>query len=147
MNRILDYDNLSKQIQYWIASYAHQNNIKSLVVGVSGGIDSAVVSKLCAETGLPTIVVTMPIHSSSKNTKLSEQHASQLNFDYPDNVTWIDLDLASTFDKFRSTVDTFANSELAYANTKSRLRMVTLYQIAASNGGIVVGTGNKVEIS
>lgn len=145
MNRILDYDNLSKQIQYWIVSYAHQNNIKSLVVGVSGGIDSAVVSKLCAETGLPTIVVTMPIHSSAKNTKLSEQHASQLNFDYPDNVTWIDVDLTSTFDKFQSTVDTFASSELGYANTKSRLRMITLYQIAASNGGIVVGTGNKVE--
>ena len=70
MNRILDYDNLSKQIQYWIVSYAHKNNIKSLVVGVSGGIDSAVVSKLCAETGLPTIVVSMPIHSSPKNTKL-----------------------------------------------------------------------------
>ena len=145
MNRILDYDNLSKQIQYWIVSYAHKNNIKSLVVGVSGGIDSAVVSKLCAETGLPTIVVSMPIHSSPKNTKLSERHASQLNFDYPDNVTWIDVDLTSTFDKFRSTVDTFASSELAYANTKSRLRMITLYQIAASNGGIVVGTGNKVE--
>jgi NAD+ synthase len=145
MNRILDYSNLSEKIQNWITSYVNNNGIKCLVVGVSGGIDSAVVSTLCAETGIPTIVVGMPIHSSAKNTKLSEKHISQLCFDYPHNVTGLNVDLTSTFDKFKSTIDKIADSELAFANTKSRLRMITLYQIAASRNGIVVGTGNKVE--
>jgi len=145
MNRILDYSNLSEKIQNWITSYVNNNGIKCLVVGVSGGIDSAVVSTLCAETGIPTIVVGMPIHSSAKNTKLSEKHISQLCFDYPHNVTGLNVDLTSTFDKFKSTIDKIADSELAFANTKSRLRMITLYQIATSKGGIVVGTGNKVE--
>ena len=120
-------------------------SIKGFVVGVSGGIDSAVVSTLCAETGLPTYVMTMPLHSKEENTELSEAHAYGLVEKYP-NVTMVNVDLTRTYDTLMTWVDdTFTGNELANANTKSRLRMVSLYQVAGSVGGIVVGTGNKVE--
>ena len=115
------------------------------MVGVSGGIDSAVVSTLCAETELPTYVLTMPLHSKKENTLLSDTHATAL-VDYYPNVTLVNVDLSETYDKFISNIDdTFTGNKLANANTKSRLRMVTLYQIAGTVGGVVVGTGNKVE--
>jgi NAD+ synthase len=146
MNRIIDYKNLSIKIQDWIKSYVNENGISTLVVGVSGGIDSAVVSTLCAETGIPTIVVGMPINSSPENTKLSDLQISLLSAKY-DNVEGYYIDLSPVFESFKShkAFDKRFNSELGFANTKSRLRMVSLYQIAASVGGIVIGTGNKVE--
>ena len=146
MNRIIDYENLSIKIQDWIKSYVNENGVSTLVVGVSGGIDSAVVSTLCAETGIPTIVVGMPINSSPENTKLSDLQISLLSAKY-DNVEGYYIDLSPVFESFKShkAFDKRFNSELGFANTKSRLRMVSLYQIAASSGGIVIGTGNKVE--
>ena len=145
MIRIDDYEELKTKIVNWISDYCWKYNIKSLVVGVSGGIDSAVVSTLCAETGLPTYVLTMPLHSKEDNTELSDAHASALVDKYP-NVTNVNVDLTETYDKFMLNVDdTFTDNQLANANTKSRLRMVSLYQVAGSVGGIVVGTGNKVE--
>jgi NAD+ synthase len=145
MNRIIDYENLSNKIQEWIINYATENNLQVLVVGVSGGIDSAVVSTLCAKTGIPTIVVGMPINSNLENTRLSDLQIALLSRTYS-NVEGYNVDLSSAFSSFKShkVFDRF-NSELGFANTKSRLRMITLYQIAASVGGIVVGTGNKVE--
>ena len=145
MIRIDDYEQLKTRIVNWIKDYYWKYNIKALVVGVSGGIDSAVVSTLCAETGLPTYVLTMPLHSKEGNTELSDAHAHQLVEKYS-NVTLVNVDLTETYDKFMYCVDdTFSINQLANANTKSRLRMVTLYQVAGSVGGIVVGTGNKVE--
>ena len=145
MIRIDDYEQLKTRIVNWIKDYYWKYNIKALVVGVSGGIDSAVVSTLCAETGLPTYVLTMPLHSKKGNTELSDAHAKALVEKYY-NVTNVNVDLSETYDKLMLHVDdTFTGNELANANTKSRLRMVTLYQIAGSVGGIVVGTGNKVE--
>ena len=145
MIRIDDYEELKTKIVNWISDYCWKYNIKALVVGVSGGIDSAVVSTLCAETGLPTYVLTMPLHSKEGNTELSDAHAEALVEKYY-NVTNVNVDLSETYDKFMLHVDdTFTGNQLANANTKSRLRMVTLYQIAGSVGGIVVGTGNKVE--
>ena len=145
MIRIDDYDELKTKIVNWISDYCWKYNIKSLVVGVSGGIDSAVVSTLCAETGLPTYVLTMPLHSKEENTELSNAHAAALVEKYY-NVTNVNVDLSETYDKFILHVDdTFTGNDLANANTKSRLRMVSLYQVAGSVGGIVVGTGNKVE--
>ena len=147
MIRIKDYEDLKKDIVRWLADYywMHSGNIKAFVVGVSGGIDSAVVSTLCAETGLPTYVLTMPLHSKKENTLLSDTHATAL-VDYYPNVTLVNVDLSETYDKFISNIDdTFTGNKLANANTKSRLRMVTLYQIAGTVGGVVVGTGNKVE--
>ena len=145
MNRIKDYLELKNRIVTWISDYYWKYNIKALVVGVSGGIDSAVVSTLCAETRLPTYVLTMPLLSKKENTALSDGHALGLVKRYS-NVTNVNVDLTDAYKVFNLTVDDeFTKNELANANTKSRLRMVTLYQVAGSVGGIVVGTGNKVE--
>ena len=147
MNRIKEYEVLKDDIVKWLADYywMHSGNIKGFVVGVSGGIDSAVVSTLCAETGLPTYAVTMPLHSKDENTELSEAHAYGLVEKYS-NVTMVNVDLTRTYDTMMTWVDdTFTGNELANANTKSRLRMTTLYQIAGAQKCIVVGTGNKVE--
>ena len=155
MNRIEDYSKLQFDIDKWIKDYYYFHGIQSLVVGVSGGIDSAVVSTLCAKTGLPTYVVRMPLESSHQNTKLSDLHAEQLAEKY-DNVTNVQIELSSVYDQLLHNINwwseaqhfdkkEFTSDELSLANTKSRLRMVTLYQIAGAKGGIVVGTGNKVE--
>ena len=145
MNRIKDYSKLKFDIDRWLKDYYYMYNIKAFVVGVSGGIDSAVVSTLCAETELPTYVMTMPLHSKEENTKLSDAHAYKLVEKYS-NVTLVNVDLTRTYEAFMSWMDnTFTGNQLANANTKSRLRMVSLYQVAGSVGGIVVGTGNKVE--
>ena len=150
MNRITDYPELKTRIVSWIKDYSTTNNIKSLVVGVSGGIDSAVVSTLCAETGLPTYVLSMPLLSKVDSDKLSDSHANTLEEKY-NNVTKIRVELSGVYDKFVHSLNWWTGSyqytinELANANTKSRLRMVTLYQVAGTVGGIVVGTGNKVE--
>ena len=145
MNRIDSYEDLTDRIVGWIKDYYWENNIKALVVGVSGGIDSAVVSTLCAKTGLPTYVLTMPLHSKNDNTKLSDLHAKVLMKKYP-NVRVVNIDLSETYETLLFNIDQdFVNDKLANANTKSRLRMVTLYQVAGSVSGIVVGTGNKVE--
>jgi len=155
MNRIKDYSKLEFDIDKWIKDYYYFHGIESLVVGVSGGIDSAVVSTLCAKTGLPTYVVRMPLESSHENTRLSDLHAQQLAEKY-DNVTNVQIELSSVYDSFLKSVNwwsetqhfdkkEFTSDELANANTKARIRMITLYQIAGSKKGIVIGTGNKVE--
>jgi len=136
---------MNKQISKWIKDYAKQNKIKALVVGVSGGIDSAVVSTLCAETGLPTYILTMPIRQSKQTHSLSRKHAEWLTKHYK-NVKEINIELTKVFSVFEKQLLLLGfDSELAFANTRSRLRMVTLYQVAQSVNGIVVGTGNKVE--
>ena len=145
MNRIKDYQQLKFDIDRWLKDYYYFYGIKAFVVGVSGGIDSAVVSTLCAKTDLPTYILTMPLHSKRENTELSNAHAKSLVYKYP-NVFNVNVDLTRTYDSFMSWMDDeFTSNELANANTKSRLRMVALYQVAGSVGGIVVGTGNKVE--
>ena len=144
MNRIENYIELKSKIVTWIKGYADKNKIKSLVVGVSGGIDSAVVSALCAETGMPTYVLGMPIHQNEDQENLSDSHLDWLTCKYT-NVTKLRFDLTNIFDTFVSSMDGYNDNNLALANTRSRIRMITLYQVAGSVGGIVVGTGNKVE--
>ena len=145
MNRIKDYGQLAFDIDRWLKDYYYMYAIKAFVVGVSGGIDSAVVSTLCAKTELPTYVLTMPLHSKEGNTKLSDAHAKALMKKYS-NVRVVNIDLSDTYESLLFNIDQdFVNNKLANANTKSRLRMVSLYQVAGSVGGIVVGTGNKVE--
>ena len=144
MNRITDYYELKLNIVEWIKEYAEKNKINSLVVGVSGGIDSAVVSTLCAETGMPTYVLGMPIHQNEEQESLSEAHLAWLTWKYT-NATRLRFDMTRTFDTFVSSMDGYNENKLALANTRSRIRMITLYQVAGSVGGIVVGTGNKVE--
>jgi len=121
-------------------------------VGISGGIDSSVVSALCAETGLPTIVVQMPIRQNKKLDNRSTMQATWLQERYK-NVTHISMDLTPVFTAFEKKVQPFCAPEqepnpqeqLAFANSRARLRMMTLYQLAQSHSGIVVGTGNRVE--
>jgi len=155
MTRIESYEDLADNIVDWLKDYYWQYNIKAFVVGVSGGIDSAVVSSLCARTGLPTYVVCMPLESKFENTRLSDAHSKALVEKY-DNVKRVEVELFSAYDSLIKSIEwwseaqhfnkrEFTSSELANANTKSRMRMITLYQIAGSVGGIVVGTGNKVE--
>ena len=134
-----------KYIVDWVNDYAKNqaSNIESLVVGVSGGIDSALVSTICAMTKIKTILVKIPVHS--KDISLSKNHCSELQKRH-DNVEVYEIDLSETFDKFKETCSKYNyKEELAFANSKSRLRMLLLYQIAQSTSGIVVGTGNKVE--
>lgn len=132
-----------KHITKWISAYTKKNKINTLVVGISGGIDSAVVSTLCAETGVDTIVVSMPIHQRPEQHYLSNAHGVWLQEKYP-NVTHVTIDLSKTFDAFKENFSVLPNL-LALANSRSRIRMTCLYQIAQSHSGIVVGTGNKVE--
>ena len=144
MNRIDDYDELKHRIVKWIKNYVDDNGIQSLVVGVSGGIDSAVVSTLCAETELPTFPLGMPIHQDSDQESLSDSHLASLERRYK-NVKTLKFNLTEVFEKFKKSLGEYAHDDLSLANTRSRLRMTTLYQIAGKYNGIVVGTGNKVE--
>jgi NAD+ synthase len=136
--------NLATEIVKWIGNYAAENNIKSLVVGVSGGVDSALVSTLCAMTGLPTHCVILPCQTKSGETKRGYNHINWLRGKF-DNINTHTIDLTKTFDQFLQETNVHYSNELAYSNAKSRLRMIALYHVATCNGGIVVGTGNKVE--
>jgi NAD+ synthase len=145
MNRIDDYVNLSDRITKWIRDYVvNSASIKSLVVGVSGGIDSAVVSTLAASTGLPTYALGMPIHQNSEQENLSDKHLEWLESNFS-NVITHKFDLTEVFETFKLSMKEFGINTHALANTRSRLRMVTLYQVAGTVDGIVMGTGNKVE--
>ena len=137
-----------KHIVKWIKTYARSAKIDTLVVGISGGIDSSVVSTLCAETGLKTIVVQMPIRQNRKLDNRSSMQADWLLERYK-NVTYVSMDLTPVFTAFEKKLEPIcrdgADIDLGFANSRARLRMMTLYQIAQSYGGLVVGTGNRVE--
>ena len=140
--------NSEKKVKYisnWIKSYVEQmpNKAQSLVIGISGGIDSSVSSTLSAMTGLKTIVLTMPIKQKENQHDLSLKHQEWLIKKFK-NVEAHTISLDRLFETFSSTLNKFDN-EHGYANSRARLRMTTLYQVAAANKGIVVGTGNKVE--
>ena len=134
-----------KYISNWIKSYVDKmpTRAESLVIGISGGIDSSVSSTLSAMTGLKTIVLTMPIKQKENQHDLSLKHQNWLVQNFK-NVEAHTISLDKLFETFSSTLNKFDN-EHGYANSRARLRMTTLYQVAAANKGIVVGTGNKVE--
>ena len=134
-----------KFISNWIKNYVDQmpNKAQSLVIGISGGIDSSVSSTLSAMTGLKTIVLTMPIKQKENQHDLSLKHQEWLTKKFK-NVEAHTISLDKLFETFSSTLNKFDN-EHGYANSRARLRMTTLYQVASANKGIVVGTGNKVE--
>ena len=134
-----------KFISNWIKSYVDKmpNKAQSLVIGISGGIDSSVSSTLSALTGLKTIVLSMPIKQKPSQHDLSLKHQNWLIKKFK-NVEAHTINLDQLFESFSSTLSKF-NNEHGFANSRARLRMATLYQVAAANKGIVVGTGNKVE--
>lgn len=144
MQRISDYNELSNRISDWMKHYLLNSGMKCFVIGVSGGIDSAVASTLAAQTGLPVYALGIHIHQKPEQRELSTEHLMWLTRIY-ENVSFIQFDLTETFDTFRKSMVGFATDEHALANTRSRLRMVALYQLAGQYRGLVVGTGNKVE--
>ena len=139
---------VSKKIDFikdWILNYVNSMPTKaeSLVIGISGGIDSSVSSTLSAMTGLKTIVISMPIKQKTTQHDLSLKHQEWLKKNFK-NVSGFTIELDDLFGTFEKTLSNF-NNEHGMANSRARLRMSTLYQVAAANKGIVVGTGNKVE--
>ena len=139
---------VSKKIDFikdWILNYVNSMPTKaeSLVIGISGGIDSSVSSTLSAMTGLKTIVISMPIKQKTTQHDLSLKHQEWLKKNFK-NVSGFTIELDDLFSTFEKTLSNF-NNEHGMANSRARLRMSTLYQVAAANNGIVVGTGNKVE--
>ena len=132
-------------IKNWIQNYVNTMPAKanSLVIGISGGIDSSVSSTLCALTGIKTIVLSMPIKQKSTQHDLSLKHQEWLKKNFS-NVEGYTIELDTLFSSFKTSLSKFDN-EHGMANSRARLRMTTLYQVAAANQGIVVGTGNKVE--
>jgi NAD+ synthase len=135
-------------ITQWLTDYVNKTGVKGYVLGVSGGIDSAVVSTLCARTGFPLTVVEMPIHQDVDQVTRAKEHIQFLKDNY-DNVTSVEVDLSNTYD---GMVDVLRQEDVSddqffftMANTRSRLRMVTLYGIAGQKGLLVCGTGNRVE--
>ena len=138
----------SKRIDYikkWILDYCKSmpKEAKTLVVGISGGIDSSVTSTICALTGKKTIVLSMPINQIKEQQDLSLKHQEWLKNKFKNVESYL-VNLDDVFKSFKSSLSEF-NNEHGLANSRARLRMTTLYQVAASNNGIVVGTGNKVE--
>jgi NAD+ synthase len=132
-------------IKNWIKNYCNSMEKKpdSLVVGVSGGIDSAVVSTISAMTGMKVKALSMPIRQLKFQDDLSKAHLKWLKSKFS-NVDEVIINLDEVFNSFEKTLGQF-NNELAFANSRARLRMATLYQVAGANNGIVVGTGNKIE--
>ena len=132
-------------IKDWILNYVNSmpKKAESLVVGISGGIDSSVTSTLCAMTGLKTVVLSMPIKQKSAQRDLSLKHQEWLKKNFK-NVESHTVSLDELFDSFKSSLSNF-NNDHGMANSRARLRMTTLYQVASANKGIVVGTGNKIE--
>ena len=139
---------VSKKIVFikdWILNYINSmpKQATSLVIGISGGIDSSVASTLCAMTGTKTIVLTMPIKQISSQHDLSLKHEKWLKNKFK-NIESRTIELDEVFKSFQSKLSGF-DSEHGLANSRARIRMTTLYQVAAANNGIVVGTGNKIE--
>ena len=140
-------EKVSKHIVEWLKSYAVQAKMEGFVVGVSGGIDSAVTSSLCALTGMRTLCVEMPIHQAISQVSRAEEHISQLKKRFA-NVADVRVDLTPVFEEFKKQVPQStheSNLDLSLANTRARLRMSTLYYFAGLHRYLVAGTGNKVE--
>ena len=139
---VIDY------IVNWMKEYAERARVKGFVVGVSGGIDSAVVSVLAAKTGLDVLLLEMPIRQKADQVNRAQAHIADLQSRFT-NVRGMSVDLTPTFEQFEQTVASSGSEEdvrrLALANSRSRLRMLTLYYYGQTNGLLVAGTGNKVE--
>jgi len=143
----MDSKKVIEHIVEWLVSYAKNAKVNGFVIGVSGGIDSAVTSALCAKTGLQTLCVEMPIHQSINQVNRANEHIDFLKNNYQ-NISSLQVDLTGTFEEFKKNVPTIgekAKVDLSLANTRARLRMTSLYYLAGIHGLLVAGTGNKVE--
>jgi NAD+ synthase len=143
----IDTEKVSNHIVRWLKTYAENAKVNGFVIGISGGVDSAVTSTLCALTGLKVLCVEMPIHQDAKQVTRGRAHIEHLKNKFP-NVSNMEVDLTHTFDVFQNSVpksDDLIKYNLALANSRARLRMITLYYFAGVDGLLVAGTGNKVE--
>lgn len=136
---------VAEYIVSWLSGYAAGCGSKGFVVGISGGVDSAVVSALCARTGLPTLCVTLPIHQAASQVSRADEHIANLMAEYP-NVECATAELTEPYESLLAVLpQEGSNFELTTANTRARLRMTTLYFYAGLRGALVAGTGNKIE--
>ncbi len=143
----MNTEKVSEHIVNWLRNYAVKAKVNGFVIGISGGIDSAVTSTLCAKTGLKTLCVEMPIHQAENQVSRGLEHINNLK-DTFSNVSSVKINLTSTYDNFKNQASSTENSstvDLALANTRARLRMTTLYYLAGINRLLVAGTGNKIE--
>jgi len=143
----INAESVNAQIVNWLKDYAEGAKVKGFVIGISGGVDSAVTSTLCAQTGMKVLCVEMPIHQAATQVSRGREHIAQLK-DRFTNVESIEADLTSVFESFKQQVPQSNDSDklnLSLANTRARLRMTTLYYFAGIHSLLVAGTGNKVE--
>ncbi len=143
----MNTEKVAEHIIHWLKDYATNAKAKGFVVGVSGGIDSAVTSSLVARTGLPVLLVEMPIHQPDSQVNRAWEHIKLLEKNYA-NVSSLSVQLTKVFDKMCEVYESIETSnvlEMSLVNTRARLRMTTLYYFAANRGFLVAGTGNKIE--
>ena len=143
----MDTKKVAEYIINWLKEYATNAKVNGFVLGVSGGIDSALTSTLCAKTGLPTLCIEMPIHQAESQVSRAEEHIKQLKNRFS-NVSEARVNLTSTFEDFQNVLpeaEISTKLDVSLANTRARLRMTTLYYFAGLHGLLVTGTGNKVE--
>lgn len=143
----MNLEKVSKHIIGWLKTYAENAGVNGFVIGISGGIDSALTSTLCAETGMELLCIEMPIHQGINQVNRAKEHIDQLKKRFP-NVRSLEVNLTSTFEDFKNVLPSIESSpivDLSLANTRARLRMTTLYYFAGIEGLLVAGTGNKVE--
>lgn len=143
----INSEKVNEHIVNWLKNYAEKAKVNGFVVGISGGIDSALTSTLCAQTGLQTLCVEMPIHQAASHVSRAQEHIAQLKKRFS-NVSETRADLTPVFESFKNEVPASENEakfNLSLANTRARLRMTTLYYLAGIHGLLVAGTGNKVE--
>jgi len=138
-------EQLASHIVQWLAAYCREAQQAGFIVGISGGVDSALTSTLCAKTGLKTLLLSMPIHQQASQLKRARNHMDWLQANYS-NVERMEVDLTTAFECLRNSFPKDAAAyELSMANTRSRLRMTTLYAIGQTHRCLVAGTGNKIE--
>jgi NAD+ synthase len=143
----IQVEKVNEHIVNWLKTYADNAKVNGFVVGISGGVDSAVTSTLCAQTGLQTLCVEMPIHQDKSHVNRGKEHIEQLQKRFS-NVNSAEINLTSVFEEFISKIPNTNNEQklnLSLANSRARLRMTTLYYFAGIDGLLVAGTGNKVE--
>jgi NAD+ synthase len=128
----------------WLTEYSNRSNTNGFVIGISGGIDSAVTSTLCALTGKPVTCVSMPIQQAQSQLDRSTQHIAWLRNKF-ETITEQTVDLTDNFENWKTTLPNEIQDELTMANVRARMRMTTLYAFAGNAGNLVAGTGNKVE--
>ena len=143
----IQVEKVNLHIVNWLKEYAENAKVNGFVIGISGGVDSAVTSTLCAQTGLKVLCVEMPIHQAQSQVSRAREHIELLKTRFT-NVTDIEVDLTPVFETFKKAVpnhDDVAKVNLSLANSRARLRMTSLYYLAGIHGLLVAGTGNKVE--